>query len=151
MNFQQIGDAKAVNKAISLELDATSRYLKKSWSSSETYYRDKYRGWKRIPQFFRWVEFKLLDVIWGNGESTLKLLRTILAIHLIISVYDTAAFRDVWNLKDYIASLQASPAIFFGIENQNHYPTWASSTIAASRLLGFAFLTAILVKRFGRR
>ncbi len=38
MNYQQIGDAKAVNKAILLELNATSAYLKKSWSSKETYY-----------------------------------------------------------------------------------------------------------------
>lgn len=151
MNFQQIGDAKAVNKAISLELDATSGYLRKSWSSSETYYRNKYPGWKRVPQFFRWAEFKLLDAIWGNGESTLKLLRAIIVVHLLIAIYDTSVFRDVWNLRDYLASLQASPGIFFGIENHNPYPIWVSSMIAASRLLGLAFLTAILVKRFGRR
>ena len=31
MNFQQIGDAKAVNEAITLELHATARHLLESW------------------------------------------------------------------------------------------------------------------------
>ena len=151
MNFQQVGDARAVNKAISVELEAASSCLKKSWSSSETYYRDKYPGWKKLPQFVKWLEFRMLDAIWGNGENTLKLLRTIIVIHLMIAVYDTYKFGNVWDLRDYLASFLASPGVFFGIPNQHTYPIWFSSTISATRLVGFAFLTAILVKRFGRR
>ncbi|ECH0862859.1 pentapeptide repeat-containing protein [Salmonella enterica subsp. enterica] len=151
MNFQQVGDAKAVNKAISLELGATAAYLKKSWSSSESYYSKKFPGWKKVPQFFKWCEFKLLDFIWGNGESPLKLLRTIVLIHLFITIYDVIGFKDIWDIRNYMTSLLYSPGIFFGIENPHHYPVWITSLIAASRLIGFAFLTAILVKRFGRR
>jgi uncharacterized protein YjbI with pentapeptide repeats len=151
MNFQQIGDAKAVNKAISLELDATSSYLRKSWSSSETYYREKYAGWKRVPQFFKWVDFKALDFVWGNGENTFKLLRTIFLITLLIAGYDTYQFKDVWNLKDILGSIIAAPGIFFGVAFPHQYPSWVLATIAAARLISFAFLTAILVKRFGRR
>ncbi|MBR8307604.1 pentapeptide repeat-containing protein [Burkholderia cenocepacia] len=151
MNFQQIGDAKAVNSAISLELEATERYLKKSWSSKETYYQKKYPGWKKLPQFFKWVEFKILDFIWGNGESTLKLMRTIFVAHILIALYDTGRFGNVWDLNNYLASLAASPGVFFGITSPHPYPIWLSSIIAATRLVGFAFLTAILVKRFGRR
>lgn len=151
MNFQQIGDAKAVNRAISLELAATARYLKNSWSSSETYYRDKYPGWKKVPQFIKWIEFRTLDAIWGNGESTLKLLRTIVVIHLLIAIYDTYQFGNPWDLRQYLESLAASPGVFFGIERPHKYSIWFSSIIAATRLIGFAFLTAILVKRFGRR
>lgn len=151
MNFQQIGDAKAVNKAISIELEATSSYLKKSWSSSETYYLKKYSGLKRIKQFIKWLEFKTLDFIWGNGENTWKLLRTIVVIHLAISIYDNYCFKNAWDLKGYLDSLIASPGIFFGLNMPSNYPVWVSSLIAASRLVGFAFLTAILVKRFGRR
>ena len=44
MNYQQVGDAKAVNKAITVELGATSIYLFKSWKSGETYYKEKYPG-----------------------------------------------------------------------------------------------------------
>jgi hypothetical protein len=151
MNFQQIGDARAVNKAISLELDATAIYLKKSWSSKENYYRKKYAGWKKIPQFFKWLDFKALDFIWGNGENTLKLLRTILLIHLLIAGFDTYYFGNLWNLRDFLVSLSASPGIFFGVASLHQYPIWIVAVIAASRLISFAFLTAILVKRFGRR
>mgnify|MGYP003384540950 CR=1 FL=1 len=151
MNFQQIGDAKAVNKAISVELEATSIYLKKSWSSKESYYKNKYPGIKKISQFLKWVEFKILDTIWGNGENTWKLLRAIIAIHLLISLYDTLYFGNALDLKVYFASLMASPGIFFGITIPKNYPVWIVSIIACTRLIGVAFLTAILVKRFGRR
>lgn len=151
MNFQQIGDAKAVNRAILLELEATASYLKKSWASRETYYRDKYPGWKKVPQLIKWLEFRLLDAIWGNGESTLKLLRSIVMIHLLIAFYDTYQFGNPWDLTDYLKSLVASPGVFFGIATPHPYPIWFSSIVAATRLVGFAFLTAILVKRFGRR
>ncbi|MBY8957119.1 pentapeptide repeat-containing protein [Pseudomonas sp. MIS38] len=151
MNFQQTGDAKAVNRAISQELDATSHYLKKSWSSSEKYYREKYPGWKKIPQLIKWIEFRALDMIWGNGENTLKLLRTIFFIHLLIAFFDTYNYHNPLDLKSYFDSFLASPGVFFGISIPKEYPTWFSSIIAATRLVGFAFLTAILVKRFGRR
>lgn len=151
MNFQQTGDAKAVNRAISQELNATSHYLKKSWSSSEKYYREKYPSWKKIPQFIKWLEFRALDIIWGNGESTLKLLATIFYIHLFITFFDTYNYHNPWDLRSYLNSFIASPGVFFGIKYPNEYPIWFSSIIAATRLVGFAFLTAILVKRFGRR
>lgn len=70
VNYQQIGNADAVNKAIEVELDATRVYLHKSWRSNESYYRKKYARELRVKQFFRWLNFKSLDLIWGNGEST---------------------------------------------------------------------------------
>ncbi len=70
MNYQQIGDAKATNKAIMIELGATSIYLYKSWRSGETYYKEKYPGFiKSIIQFVKWLEFWVLNFVWGNGES----------------------------------------------------------------------------------
>ena len=151
MNFQQIGDAKAVNKAILLELQATASYLRKSWSSSETYYREKYPGWKKLAQFYKWLQFKMLDLVWGNGESTWKLLRTIAVVLVLIAIYDTSKFGNPWDLSAYLTSLAAAPGVFFGVANPHEYPVLFSAAVAALRLLGFAFLTAILVKRFGRR
>ncbi|TAN68811.1 MAG: hypothetical protein EPN17_08520 [Methylobacter sp.] len=152
MNFQQIGDAKAVNKAISLELNATSAYLKKSWSSKETYYSKKYGGFsKRSLQFLRWLEFWILDLTWGNGESVLKLLRTIILVIVCIALYDTLVFHDFYNIHDYIKSLETSSAVFFGFKTPNEYPNICVALISAIRLTLFAFFTAILVKRFSRR
>ena len=35
MNFQQVGDAKAANRAIKVELQATMAHLHKAWRSTE--------------------------------------------------------------------------------------------------------------------
>jgi len=151
MNYQQIGDAKAVNNAISLELKTTADYLFKSWASSETYYHKKYVGWKKLAQLFRWLEFKALDLLWGNGESVLKLLRTLVTLIFIICIFDTINYHDGNNIQNYISGISKAAAMFFGFNIPNDYPSLPVAIIAASRLTFFALFTAILVKRFSRR
>lgn len=145
MNFQQIGDAKAVNKAILLELDATANSLRKSWLSSESYYREKYAGWKKLRQFIRWAEFRMPDAIWGNGERTLKLLRTLMVVHVLIAIYDTAQFRDPWSLRDYLDSLVSSPG------RPRHMLRWKATTPSFKTCLrsrGTSWSGARIAQRF---
>ncbi|MDA8448613.1 pentapeptide repeat-containing protein [Acidovorax sp. NCPPB 3859] len=151
MNFAQLGDAKAVNQAISLELEATEQYLRNSWSPKRnSYYQAKYPGWKQIWQFFRWFEFKLLDIIWGNGESILKLVRFIAIVVASIAIYDVVLADKALDLAAYWESVKQAPAIFLGVASKEYSPL-ALSLIAGSRYVGLALLTALLVKRFGRR
>jgi hypothetical protein len=150
-NYQQIGNAKAVNRAISLELEATSIYLYKSWRSRESYYKDKYPGLKAIGQFVRWLEFWILDFVWGNGESILKLLRTMLLSVVVIAVYDTGVHGNVLNVGDYWNSLQSAPAVFLGISHPPSYPVAILSVITVTRFIAIALVAALLVRRFGRR
>jgi len=151
MNFQQIGDATAVNEAITQELDATSRHLLESWLSEKEFYRKKYRGLHRIRQFLAWVEFWVLHFVWGNGESILKLLRTIVIAIVAIAVYDANAANSSATILDYWESLKAAPAIFLGTISRSFHTTAAASMIVAARLIALSLLTALLVKRFGRR
>jgi hypothetical protein len=151
MNFQQLGDAEAVNKAISLELSATEQHLYKSWASSETYYVMKYPGVKKIGRFGLWLKFKVLDFIWGNGESLIKLVRTLFLAILAVAFGDTFFYGDPYSLHDYFSSFLLSPAVFFGVVTKSEYPPIYISLIAATRLTLFALFTAILVKRFSRR
>lgn len=152
MNYQQIGDAKAVNKAISLELEATSIYLYKSWRSGETYYKEKYPGLLNgIIQFLRWSEFWILDFIWGNGESILKLLRSILLSIFIIAAYDTNTNGSPLNIGFYWSSLQIAPAVFLGILSPHNFTVGVLSIITSVKFVSIALLTALLVKRFSRR
>jgi len=151
MNFAQLGDAKAVNRAISLELEATELYLRKSWSLSRgSYYRKKYPGFKQAWQFLRWVEFWVLDFVWGNGESIVKLLRTIAVVIGAVAIYDVAVVGDVSDLRAYWSSIKHAPAVFLGVQAKD-YPPLVLSVIAASRYVSLALMTALLVKRFGRR
>lgn len=152
MNYQQIGDAKAVNKAISVELEATSVYLYKSWRSQESYYKMKYAGLiKSGVQFIRWVDFWILDFLWGNGESIPKLLRTIVLGLIAIGIYDTATTGNTLNIGDYWSSFKIAPAVFLGISNPHNFSVLALSIISGARLVTVALLTALLVKRLSRR
>lgn len=151
MNFQQVGDAKAVNEAITQELDATSRHLLESWHSEEEFHRKKYPGFLRIRQFLAWVEFWILHFIWGNGESISKLIRSIFIVMIIIAIYDANASRDLATIIDYWESLKAAPAIFLGTLPRSYHTIAATSVIVAARLIALSLLTALLVKRFGRR
>ncbi len=154
MNYQQIGDAKAVNKAISLELEATSIYLYKSWRSGERYYKEKYPGLLNgIVQFVKWAEFWILDFVWGNGESILKLLRSIIFTIILIAAYDTNMNGSPLNIGFYWSSLHIAPALFLGIplESSHNFTVGVLSFITGIRFVSIALLTALLVKRFSRR
>lgn len=151
MNFQQLGDAEAVNKAISLELIATEQHLYKSWSSNETYYVTKYPGLVKIGRFFLWARFRALDLLWGNGESLPKLFRTLMIAIFLVGIFDAYFYHNPFDLKDYYASLLQAPAIFFGVSKELPYHSLYSAAITVIRLTLFALFTAILVKRFSRR
>lgn len=151
MNFQQLGDAKSVNKAIAVELLATEAHLHKAWSSTESYYRRKYRGYKRFRMFNEWIAFKILDFLWGNGESALKLLRAIVIALFMIAMVDVIGFRDRSLLGSYTGAIAEAPQIFLGTISSASYPRLCLTFITLFRLVAFGFLTAIIVKRFNRR
>jgi hypothetical protein len=59
-NFQQLGDATAVNKAMKVELNATEIHLRKAWESNESYYRIHHPGvLARSLAFLEWLKFKV--------------------------------------------------------------------------------------------
>lgn len=151
VNYQSIGDARSANKAIHVELNTTAEHLKDSWRSEDEYFRKKYPGLKRLAQFFKWIEFWVLHFLWGNGESIGKLFRTIIIINLIICIYHANTSNGSPTIENYISSLKLSPAIFLGLTDYSDKISLASVLTTASRLISFALLTALLVKRFGRR
>jgi hypothetical protein len=145
-NYQQLGDAKSVNKAISVELDATEAHLHKAWHSNESYYRKKYAGFRRVEVFFEWVKFKILDVLWGNGESAPKLVRAIVLALLIIAVIESAT-----GPQTFLQAIVETPQVFIGAISPVAYPRACMILVLSVRLVAFGFLTAIIVKRFNRR
>jgi len=151
MNYQGIGDYESVNKAIKIELKATRDHLFESWNSKKTYYRKKYKGFGRVKMFIRWVFFKLQDYIWGNGESPIKLIRTGIALWLLISLFDTLFYRCPNSVSDYWHSFLLSPPIFMGLNKPSNYPDLYLTTITIIRYIGFALFTSIIIKRYNRR
>jgi Pentapeptide repeats (8 copies) len=151
MNYQQIGDAKSANKAISIELQATEDHLHKAWKSKESYYRKKYKGFDRFKVFGEWMQFKILDLIWGNGESAWKLCRAVLAVFITIALIHVVNFDDPLLIKSYGEALLKSPQIFLGVESPPIYPALYLTAILLTRLIMFGFFMSIIIKRFSRR
>ena len=151
-NYQQIGDATAANHAIRVELDATETHLRKAWKSNDHYYRTKYPGFlSRAKQFLSWVRFKLLDYVWGNGESISALLRTVIVFVAAIAILDLALDPTPFDSIDIVASLWRAPQIFLGVASPNYIlPGWLT-IITVVRLIAFGFFMSILIKRFNRR
>jgi len=149
-NYQQLGDSAGVNKAISIELRAMENHLHKAWHSNESYYRKKYAGVKRFEMWAKWVGFNFSDFVWGNGESPLKLVRTMLLVLVAMALVD--AF--VWPCAEYAGFLQAlisAPQILLGTKTPTAFPGWYLSFVVALRLVAFALFTSVLIKRFSRR
>lgn len=150
MNFQQLGDARSVNKAIGVELQATKTHLSKSVWSNESYYRQKYHGLYRLAVFFEWIEFNILEFIWGNGESALKLIRAVVLIFLIMAVTDVYFWRQQ-EFSSYISAFEDAPQIFLGVLTPTYYPKIYVTSIIFIRLITMGFFLSIVIKRFNRR
>lgn len=150
-NFQQVGNVKAANKAIKIELAATEIHLRKAWRSNESYYRKKYVGTDRLKAFFEWIVFKALDFVWGNGESTIKLARAVLVVLGIMTMVDVVKFKDPLALGSYGHSLLQMPQVFLGTLSPNYYSGGYLAAITFVRLVALAFFMSIIIKRFNRR
>ncbi len=151
-NFQALGDASSVNKAINVELDATREHFWKGWKSPESYYRSKYKRLSRAKMFVQWVNFKLLDYIWGNGESFWKLGRALAVILIAMSIRHVfLTGKNRLLLTSYFESISQVPAVFFGIKFPQEYPGLYLVVILFARLVLVGFFLSIVIKRFSRR
>lgn len=151
VNFQQIGDSVAANKAIKVELEAARIHLHKAWRSRESYYRKKYAGIKRVRAFSEWLEFKLLDAFWGNGESFTKLLRTLIVVVFLIALGEVYFLKDPAVLANYVEAAKNAPQVFIGTLQPDEFSGLILASVAAVRYVMLACLVSILVKRFSRR
>lgn len=151
VNYQQLGDASSANKAIQVELEATEIHLHKAWRSNESYYRKKYTKLGRVKAFAEWVQFKALDLIWGNGESIIKLIRSMLFVLLVIALIDVTTYGNTHLISSYIDALYKSPQIFLGTLTPSNYAKSYITVILFIRLVMFGFFMSIIIKRFNRR
>lgn len=151
MNYQQLGDAKSVNRAISIELQATEIHLHKAWSSPESYYRKKYRGLQRFQMFAEWLRFKVLDLIWGNGESLPKVIRAVFIILVVMALADALCFRDQRSINSFVAAFLDSPQVLLGSLTPKAYPSTLLAIIVFVRLFVIGLLMSITIKRLSRR
>ncbi|HEY4249230.1 MAG TPA: pentapeptide repeat-containing protein [Lacunisphaera sp.] len=142
VNYAQTGDSVGVNKAISAELDATRIHLHKAAWSKESYYRSKHHGWGRLAKIAEYCWFRLLDGIWGHGESLPKLLRTGLVCYVAV------AWRLYRPEIGVIGAVRDSFLLFWGSTFSR--PLLGAVAVALRTLLLGLFVT-VLVRRLSRR
>ena len=150
LNFQQIGDPEAVNKAIKIELDATSAHYYKAWHSREYYYRKKYAGIERAKMFVKWLSFKWTEWIWGNGENPYQLLLPFSFLVILIAGANYYCYRDETEITTVLKVFLEAPGIFLGLASGN-FPDWLLIVIAILRYILLAMLVSILIKRMSKR
>lgn len=151
INFHQIGDAAAANKAIKVELEATRVHLYKAWHSRESYYRKKYSKLDRAKMFIEWLEFVLLDFFWGNGESPVKLLRALAILIFSIALGEVYFLKDGYVIESYVSAILQAPEVFLGLTKPIGFSGLALAGIASLRYILFSCLVSILIKRLSRR
>ena len=151
INFHQIGDTVAANKAIKIELEATRIHLHKAWNSRESYYRKKYAGPQRIKSFLEWLAFISKDFFWGNGENPIKLLRSLAILAVTIALSEVYFLRDCYVFSSYTSALQQAPEVLLGVTKPQDFSGLALTVIAFLRYIMIACLVSILIKRLSRR
>ncbi|HUY82004.1 MAG TPA: pentapeptide repeat-containing protein [Acidobacteriaceae bacterium] len=151
MNYQQLGEAESVNKAIRIELEATRTHLFEAWYSKKSYYRKKYRGSKRVGSFFKWAWFDCLHFLWGNGESVGRLTVSLIFLFCMMAVYHAFQVGNPQEIRSYWDGIRVAPEVFLGAKSFPQYSNWYLSLAAFLRLTLVAALISILIKRFSRR
>ena len=146
VNFSQVGNYQAVNKAASIEVRLTGRHLYNAAYSEKTYYRDKYKGVERLGYAWKHMLWLVLDMVWGNGESLLRVLLTALVALLVAAFVLTTQQPGV----AFVEALFTSVYAFWGIPSTT-VPATGMALLTVLRFLLFGLFMAILVKRLSRR
>lgn len=147
VNFAQIGNYSAVNRAAAIEVRLTGSHYYNAAYSKQGYYRQKYRGLTRLQMCVQHASWKFLDLLWGNGES---LLRVLLWGVLTILVVAAVLFFLIPDLG--IGNcLGAAISVFWGVKTEQNVPQWISVIATVVRFILFGLFMAILVKRLSRR
>ncbi|MBB4845850.1 hypothetical protein HNP55_004402 [Paucibacter oligotrophus] len=146
VNFAEIGNYEAVNRAASIEVHLTGQHLYKAAYSKESYYRSKYKGGERLSHAAQHARWKVLDLLWGNGESIVRILISCsLAILAVSALYSREAKL---SLAD---ALMESIWQFWGKQYAQAMPPIYALALTITQFVAFGLFMAILVKRLSRR
>ena len=147
VNFSQIGNYEAVNKASSIEVQLTGQHLFNAAYSRQAYYRAKYKGQERFTHALQHLRWKSLDLLWGNGESIFRVAVSGLAVVFIAAL---PYMREGVGVSFLEAILEAF-GHFWGVQYHAAMPPTYVVVLTILRFVIFGLFMAILVKRLSRR
>lgn len=147
VNFAQIGNHDAINKAASIEVKLTGAHLFNAAYSKQSYYRDKYKSLYRAKHIFLHAKWKFLDLLWGNGESYIKIIISSLAVIFLGAIF-LANDNSHANLA---TSIYASALQFWGVTPLPPEQQSVALFLIISRLILFSLFMAIIIKKLSKR
>lgn len=147
VSFSQIGNHDAVNKAASAEVRLTGQHLYNAAYSHQSYYRNKYKGWSRISHAVDHARWKVLDLLWGNGES---ILRVVLS-GLVVVIVAALALMNNHSQLTFASAFWSSFMGFWGIHAGKGLPDSYAVILTIIRFILFGLFMAIVIKRLSRR
>jgi hypothetical protein len=147
VNFGQIGNYVAVNKAASIEVALTGQHLFHAAYSKQSYYRSKYKGWSRVVHALRHLRWKALDLLWGNGESLFRVLACGAFIIMMGAIFLASNDPRI----EWPSSLALVVQAFWGVSTTPTLPSSYIVVLTALRFVLFGLFMAILIKRLARR
>lgn len=147
VNFSQVGNYEAVNKAALIEVKLTGKHLYKAAYSREKYYRkkDKYTGIGRIKAIVSHIIWKFSYLFWGDGESIWRIFISSIVFVLFVSFFITITSSN--TCLDTIISVIYN---FFGVEDLNITKPYIA-VLTVGRLLLFGALVSVFVKKRSKR
>ena len=147
VNFSQVGNYEAVNKAASIEVSLTGQHLYNAAYSRQSYYRAKYKGWSRLVHAINHAHWKALDLLWGNGESIVRVALSGVAVIVIAALF---ILRDHSQLL-FPTAFWVAFTSFWGIQSGVNLADTYMVALTVVRFILFGLFMAILVKRLSRR
>jgi len=147
VNFSQIGNYEAVNKAASIEVSLTGQHLYNAAYSRQSYYRSKYKGWSRVIHAIGHARWKALDLLWGNGESIIRVATSGLAVIVVAALF---LMRGNTHIL-FSDALWATFSHFWGMPDGTKFPDSYAVALTIIRFVLLGLFMAILVKRLSRR
>jgi hypothetical protein len=146
VNFSQIGNYDAVNKAAAIEVKLTGKHLYNAAYSKQSYYRAKYKGRDRFQVGCKHAWWKALDLLWGNGESIFRVVVCGLLVIALVAVILIIKYQ--FSLCD---SMWTATCVFWGVKPTHEVPQDLHLLSTVIRYFLFGLFMAILVKRLARR
>ena len=123
----------------------TGQHLYNAAYSRQSYYRAKYRA-ARLAHAIAHIRWKALDLLWGNGESIVRVASSGLAVILVVAL---VLMQDHSQLifPDALWTVFSS---FWGIQS-SRLPDSYLVFLTIIRFVLLGLFMAILVKRLSRR
>jgi hypothetical protein len=148
VNFTQIGNLEGINKAAAIEVEQKGQMLYDAAFSRKRYYREKSKGLGRLLDAARFIQWKLLHYVWGNGESPLSVLVCTL---IVITVTGLCHFSLHYQTISLWSSLLFAFSAFWGIAPPDQWSLESRLLLTVTRYVLFALFMASLIRRLSRR